>query len=472
MTRNLIRSSSALLASVALTFASGIALGQNTPEMREVLSRLEHLEQTNQALAEEVRALRKEVAGLRADPAGQASSVASSDGQAAKPDQPTAGEASAVEQSRVDELSQTKVEASQKFPIRITGMALFNAFVNGRYNNESDNPTIASLTPGSDTGGGTLRQSTIGLLFDGPYTFAGGKVSGSLYLDLFGGSTSSLNHLVRLRTASVNLAWSNTTVSVGQEKPIISSRDPNSFAQVGVSPLTGAGNLWLWQPQIRVEQRFSFNRDTGLKAQVGVFQTSLLNITNSGLYASPVPGQPTEDSTPGAEGRVELWRQWSESGRLEIAGGFHVNHNHVGPFSLPTNVYSLDWFFRPFSKLEFSGMYFHGRNLAVLGGLQQGYAVLPGGKWLPVIGSGGWAQLRFPVTQRLAFDIYGGQQDDMSKDLLPGFIGRNEAYFANVQYRLAPNVIVSFEGGQVRTAYFPAGTRLNNHYDLGVAYLF
>jgi hypothetical protein len=474
MTRNWIRYSfAASLASIALTCATSVARGQNTPEMREVLSRLEHLEQTNQALAEEVRALRKEVAGLRgSEPTGQAETAASSDGHAAQSDQATASEASAVEQSRVEELSQTKVEASQKFPIRITGMALFNAYTNGRYNNQSDNPTIASLTPGGDTGGGTLRQSTIGLLFDGPYTFAGGKVSGSLYLDFFGGSTSSLDHLVRLRTASINLDWANTTVSVGQEKPIISPRDPNSFAQVGVSPLTGAGNLWLWQPQIRVEQRFSFNRDTGLKAQVGVFQTSLLNVTDPDSYASPVPGQQIEGSSPGGEGRLELWRQWGETGRLEIAGGFHVNHNHVGPFSLPSNVYSVDWFFRPLSKLEFSGMYFHGRNLAVLGGLQQGFAELPTGQWLSVVGDGGWAQLRFPVTQRLAFDIYGGQQDDVSRDLLAGYIGKNLAYFANVAYRLAPNVIVSLEGGQVRTTYFQTGSRLNDHYDLGVAYLF
>jgi hypothetical protein len=132
----------------------------------------------------------------------------------------------------------------------------------------------------------------------------------------------------------------------------------------------------------------------------------------------------------------------------------------------------VDWFLRPFSKVEFSGMYFHGRNLAVLGGLQQGYDALPSGKWLSVVGNGGWAQLRFPVTQRLAFDIYGGQQDDVSADLLAGFIAKNQAYFANAQYRIAPNVILSLEGGQVRTSYFLGPTRLNDHYDLGVAYLF
>jgi hypothetical protein len=39
-------------------------------------------------------------------------------------------------------------------------------------------------------------------------------------------------------------------------------------------------------------------------------------------------------------------------------------------------------------------------------------------------------------------------------------------------YRLAPNVIVSLEGGQVRTAYYQIGNRLNDHYDLAIAYLF
>lgn len=468
------------LALFACGFGSPLARGQNASEMHQILERLDRLEKTNQALTEEIRALREQLATLHPEPASKTALAASdnstpkTDGQSASSgDQPTAGEASAIQQNRVDEMEQTKVEASQKFPIRITGMALFNAFTNGHYNNQSDNPTIASYATGQDTGGGTLRQSTLGLLFDGPYTFAGGRVSGSLYMDFFGGSTASLNHLVRLRTASINLDWTNTTVSVGQEKPIISPRDPNSYAQVGVSPLTGAGNLWLWQPQIRLEQRFSFDQNTGLKAQVGVFQTSLLNSTvNADSYAAPVTGQPSENSSPGAEARLELWRQWRQTGRLEIAGGFHVNRNHVGRFALPSNVYSVDWFFRPVSKFEFSGMFFHGRNLAVLGGLQQGYDVLPGGKWVSVAGSGGWAQLRFPVTQRLAFDIYGGQQDDVSRDLLSGFIAKNQAYFANAQYRLAPNVIASVEGGQVRTQYFLMGTRLNDHYDLGVAYLF
>jgi hypothetical protein len=462
---------------VAWLCGSIMANAQNTADMQQVLARLDRLESENRALNEEIQALRNELKMSRtpvgepataasASPASNPSDVQASDGQATEQDR------QAVQQSRIEELAQTKVESSQKYPIRITGMALFNAYTNGRYNNQADNPTIASVAPGDNTGGGTLRQSTLGLLFNGPVTIGGAKVSGSLYMDFFGGSTSSLNHLVRLRTASIDLDWTNTTLSFGQEKPIISPRDPDSLAQVGVSPLTGAGNLWLWQPQIRLEQRISLDSNSGLRAQVGVFQTSLLNgSSDPNAYAAPQPGEPVEESNPGGEGRLEFWHRWSETGRLEIAGGFHANRNHVGPFSLPTNVYSVDWFYRPFSKIEFSGLFFHGRNVAVLGGLNQGYTVI-NHQWIAVPSTGGWAQLRFPITDRLAFDIYGGQQDDKNSDLPASYMSRNQGYFANVMYRLAPNVIVSLEGGQVRTMYSQVGNRLNDHYDLAIAYMF
>ena len=77
-----------------------------------------------------------------------------------------------------------------------------------------------------------------------------------------------------------------------------------------------------------------------------------------------------------------------------------------------------------------------------------------------------------PITARLAFDLYGGQQDDRNSDLVYGNIAKNQGYFSNLMYRIAPNVIVSLEGGQVRTTYIGRGNRLNDHYDLGVAYLF
>ncbi len=448
------RKSIRLLLVLAMSMA---AYGQSAPQVQAILDRLDQLEKDNQALLEEVRALRQEVSVLHAPSTSQ-----------------TADERQAVEENRIDELAQTKVEASQKFPIRITGMALFNASVNGRFNGNAENPLVASSTQGEMTGDGTLRQSTLGLLFNGPQTFWNGKISGSFYMDFFGGSTATLDHLVRLRTAAINIDWKNTSVMFGQDKPIISPRDPNSLAQVGYSALTGAGNLWLWQPQARVEQRFSLGENSGLRAQAGVIVTSSLDYASDTNNPAVYTGNsyPQEFSRPGAEARFELWHRWSDTGRLEIAGGYHFNQNRVDETLVPSEIYSFDWFLRPISRLEFSGMIFHGQNVATLGSLAQGFMATPYGEVNAVHSTGGWAQIRVPITARLAWDVYGGQQDDRNSDLSFASIGKNQGYFSNLMYRIAPNVIVSLEGGQVRTTYLGLGNRLNDHYDLAVAYLF
>jgi len=339
------------------------AFGQSPPQVQAILDRLDQLEKDNHALLEEVRALRQQVSGLQA-PAGEPPAAQSQ----------TAEERQTVEENRIDELAQTKVEASQKFPIRITGMALFNASVNGRFNGNMENPLVASSTPGEMTGDGTLRQSTLGFLFNGPQTFWNGKISGSLYVDFFGGSTTSLDHLVRLRTAAIDIDWKNTSVMFGQDKPLISPRDPDSLAQVGYSPLTGAGNLWLWQPQARVEQRFSLGENSGLRAQAGVVVTSSLDYASNSNAYMETPSQ-QEYSRPGAEGRLELWHRWSATDRLEIAAGYHFNQNRVFETLVPSEIYSFDWFLRPIPKIELSGMFFHGQNVGTLGALPQGFMV-------------------------------------------------------------------------------------------------
>ena len=57
-------------------------------------------------------------------------------------------------------------------------------------------------------------------------------------------------------------------------------------------------------------------------------------------------------------------------------------------------------------------------------------------------------------------------------DLLANNVRRNLIYAGNLIYKLAPNILAAFEVSQNRTAYTVSGTRLNNHYDLALAYLF
>jgi hypothetical protein len=432
---------------------------QTATALDQILDRLERLENENRKLLEEVRELRRELAPAATPAAGP--EISANGTQSA----PLAERVDILER-RSEEVDQDKVQAGQRYPVTINGMALFNAYSNGRYSGGAQNPLAASFAAGPDNDGATFRQTVIGLRFNGPETFAGGKVSGALDMDLWGGDSTSLNHLLRLRTATIRLDWTNTSVSVGQDKPLIAPRDPDSLAQVAFSPLTAAGNPWLWQPQVRVEQRFAMGEDSGVLLQGSVYQTreSLGNLPASYQSASEV-------SRPGYEGRAEYWKHWGDHQRLEIASGFHLSFSKVEGVSIPSNAVSFDWLVDPLPRWEITGAYYHGQNLGTIGG-GAGITLLPSDTLVGVHQNSGWVQTSFRLTPRLKLNGFAGEQSDRAADLLSGALRSNLAWGGNLMYHLAPNVIASFEALQLRTRYLNTGLRINDHYDLALAYLF
>jgi hypothetical protein len=252
----------------------------------------------------------------------------------------------------------------------------------------------------------------------------------------------------------------------GQEKPLISPREPTSLAQVGVSPLTSAGNPWLWQPQVRVEQRFRLGERAGLRAQGALYQTSEARTSIPDEYASTVA-----PARPGYQGRFEFWGNVAGGGRVEIAPGFHLSSSRVYGYSVPSRIFSLDWMIKPLEKVDLTGLFFAGQNIAPLGALRQGYVIRDGDP-NAVHTQGGYAQLAWRPTSKLSFHAFAGTQDDRDQDLVTGRIGKNSLFGANAMYRVAPNVIVSFEGSNIWTRYVGAGMRQVTHYDIAVAYLF
>jgi hypothetical protein len=429
------------------------ALPQSSADIQKVLDRLEKLEDENRKLVEEIHELRNELAGHALSPA--------------QPDQaPNANERLDVQESRTAELAQSKVEASQRLPVSLTGMLLFNAFMNGKSGGGAQDPVAAGATSGLASSGASLRQTVLGLKFNGPDLPGGGKASGSLDMDFFAGNSAPFHNLLHIRVATVDLTWRNTTVTVGQEKPIISPREPSSLAQVGVSPLTAAGNLWDWQPQVRIEQRFALGENSGLRAQAGVYQTSE-------SYPGTLPEEyaaTLEKARPGYEGRLEFFRGTANR-RIEIAPGFHLSTTHVAETSVPSRIVSLDWLVRPVALVEFTGEFFHGENVAGLGA-KQGFDILPSDAVVPVHSQGEWGQIAFFPAPRLSLHVYAGEQHDRAEDLATGAINRNFVYAGNLMYKLAPNVLAAFEASQARTQYLGSLLRLNNHYDLALAYLF
>ncbi|HXE64771.1 MAG TPA: hypothetical protein VN519_14600 [Bryobacteraceae bacterium] len=450
-----------------LLLAPMLLAAQEKTDLQQILERLDRLEQENKDLAAEVRSLRAEIAGSRITSKPEVSAAAAPQTGAA-PATPPLDERVTVAEHRIDEQAQEKVQASQRLPITLTGMVLFNGYLNGKANGGDQNPWIASPTDSTQVGGASLSQSVVGLQFQGPKVIGGGHVNASAYFDLYGGSASSLNHLVRLRVATISIDWKNTSIAVGQDKPIIAPREPNSLAQVEVSPLTSAGNLWLWQPQVRIEQRFSFGEQAGLRAQLGVYQTSEPSASDRGAYGTDI----STAARPGLEGRFEFWRQFGEGKRIEIAPGFHVSTTHVAGVSIPSRLFSLDWLIQPLPKIQFTGAFFHGENDAGVGGLRQGFTIFDSGRVAGIGATGAWSQLSLLATGRLSFNLYGGEENDRAGDLRAGDIHRNLIYAGNAIYRIGPNVLLGLEASQVRTDYLWAPGRLNNHYDVALGYLF
>jgi hypothetical protein len=434
--------------------APPLVRAQNPPDNAAILERLDRLERENRAMAEEIRSLRAELTAAHAAP----------EVPAAAPE--TLEEKVDIQGRRIEEQAQTKVESSQKFPIVLSGMMLVNAFVNSRQNGGSDYPTAASATPGTDRAGATVRQSIIGLEYNGPQTFLGGAVHGAVFMDFYQGPTP-LQQWIRLRTATIQMDWKTRHIKLGVDKPIFNPRDPDSLAQVGVSPLTGAGNLWLWMPQIRLEQDLSLGASSGVNAQIGAVETHEAN-----PYGGEAPGVKIEAARPGLEGRVMVWHKLDENRRLEIAAGFHLSTTHAAGLSIPSNLVSIDWFFNPWRRVEFSGAFFSGQNVANLGtgAINQGYYIEYNSAQA-IDSTGGWGQVTIHTIRRLDFHLFTGQQDYEAAGE-PGSVTRNLVYGGNLYFRIAPNVLFGPEITQTRTFYWGEGLRINNHYDMALAYLF
>src|SRR5438270_664271 len=106
-----------------------LAPAQNAAEFQQILERLDRLEKQNRELLDQVTALRQELAASRGTP------------EAAAPPLAQLAEQQAIQERQIQDLAQTKVEASQHFPIRITGMALFNSYLNSTFNGGSQYTT-------------------------------------------------------------------------------------------------------------------------------------------------------------------------------------------------------------------------------------------------------------------------------------------------------------------------------------------
>ncbi len=411
--------------------------------MSAILARLDKIERQNAELTAEIQSLRTELALVKT--------------------QPPLEDRVAVVENRVEEQAQSKVQSSQRFPVSVNGLLLFNAFTNGRSTDELNATSYLLGYP--QRSGATLGQTLLGFDFDGPEIAGGGKISASLNLD-FLGSASTYGYALRIRRGVVNFDWGRRSLTVGEDKPLISRRQPDSLAEVAYPALSDGGNPWIWTPQARYVEHFHAGENAGLDAEV-----SLLETQEDAAFSPGLAPYDLEATRPGLEGRVNFWGQAGES-RLEIATGFHTSDTHVNGFSVPSRFGTVDWLIRPSRWIEVTGLFAAGRNMANLGGFTDGFTVLNGSAPRAVANAGGWTQVAFRLTPRLTLNMFGGMQAPRISDLGPGALTHEAEYAGNLIYRLGPNVLLGAEALQERTGYLDQSHALRNHYDLAIGYLF
>jgi hypothetical protein len=400
---------------------------------------------------------------------------------------------------KVDDQYQTKVESASKYRVRLSGIVLMNLASNQGVVDSIDLPTLAYARPAGDSGGSfgaTLRQSEIGFETFGP-SVAGAKTRADLQLDLAGGFPAvpnGINYgLVRLRTATMRMDWTNTSVVVGQDGLFFSPTSPTSFASLAMPALTYAGNLWGWVPQIRVEHRIALGEETSL-----LFQGGILDPVTGETPGAP-PGAPAGDSYyrqagPGEESRQPAygtriaWTRniFGQPLRLGVGGYYNrqdygFNRNVDGwagmtDIELPLN-----------RQLSLSGKFYRGKAVGGLYGafgqsvLFSGDPTLPTSQVQALNSVGGWAQLKYRPANKWEFNAAFGMDNPYASDLKyfpyaqsygDPTLAKNLAGFVNMIYRPRSDLLFSAEYRHFTTDSLTEGTNGAGQLNLMMGVLF
>jgi cell division protein FtsB len=392
---------------------------------------------------------------------------------------------------KVDDQYQTKVESASKYRVRLSGIVLMNLFSNQGTVDSLDLPTVAYATPPGESAGSfgaTLRQSEIGLEAFGP-TVAGAKTRADLQLDLAGGFPSVPNGtnsgLMRLRTATMRMEWANTSVVVGQDAIFFSPNSPTSFASLAIPALSGAGNLWSWVPQIRVEHKVSLGEDSSLLFQGGILDPVSGEVPGSSYYRAAGPGEASRQPAYGA--RIAWTRNvFGEPLRIGV-GGFYNRQNYGFDRTVDGWAGMADLEIPLSHKFSLSGKLFRGRALGGLyGGI--GRSVLFGGD--PTLPStdlqalnsvGGWAQLKYRPANKWEFNAAFGIDNPYASDLKyfryaqsygDPALAKNQGSFINMIYRPRSDLLFSAEYHHLTTYSLTEGANNAGQLNLMMGVLF
>jgi hypothetical protein len=395
---------------------------QLSQELKQTRSDLADSRREIEELRQSLDALRKQVeAGHPAEAAPEVARDPASEPTVAAADQDASFLA-----AKIAEMHQDKVESASKYPVKISGLVLFNSYWNKGIVDIQDLPSLALPSfPGSPAPsvGATLRQTMLGLEARGP-KLLGARSSADVEVDFAGGSPTTsfgvTTGLLRLRTAKVSLDWANTSLNIGQDTLFFSPLSPTSYATVIEPAMSWSGNLWVWTPGVEVTHRIALSESSALVMQGGVLDPlTEEDPVFQGRHATA--GEASR--APAIAGRLAFDR--SKAARYPFTVGF-AGYRAMQQYGTFPAVAS--WTVNSDIKAAF------GKHVEVSGEWYQGQAVggLGGGIWTSVVypeseapytaiqplrSTGGWAQLKVIPARRFEINGAFGLDENYAQDL-------------------------------------------------------
>jgi hypothetical protein len=396
--------------------------------------------------------------------------------------------------SRVDEQRQTKVESASRYRLKLSGIALFNAFGNFGQVDSADLPSISfPKIPGYSAGsaGASVRQSIVGLSGIGP-VLLGARTSADVQMDFFGGLPSGYgptsSGLAEVRLARIRFDWKNTSAIAGLDYPFFSPNLPTTYMTVVVPGFASAGNLWTWTPTMRIEQRLTGALSL-FKIEAGFMDPS--SATDYAPNTNLRIASPTENSRQPTYA-VRLSASTKSEDRPAAIGisGVYSPQRFIGGYEVAGWAATMDWKIPLFPRTELAGQFFTGRGLGGFGGLPMSplrpldpayYAAVTAPELANLGVIGGWSQFKIKANARNEFNIAAGtggrnsadlRQSAASNSFLTSVPARNQMLFANYIFRPRSDLLFSAEYRRLRTYEITGLPNSAGQIGLAVGFLF
>jgi len=397
-------------------------------------------------------------------------------------------------EAKLGDQYQTKIESGSKYRVRLSGLVLLNMFENRGLADNMDVPQVAlprGLLDSSGSFGGTLRQSQIGLEVFGP-DIEGAHTSANVKFDFAGGFPYQPNGvaegLVRLRIGTVRIDWKNTSIVAGQDTLFFAPLAPTSLASVSYPPLSYAGNLWAWTPQVRIEHRVTLSEDSSIQLQGGILDGlsgdyPSQDATNYGRY----PSWGEMSSQPAYAARVAWSHSLFGQDLIVGAGGYYDRQFWGLGRNVDAWASTVDLTVPLGKYLGLTGAFYRGRAVNGLGGgigqgvLINGSFVDPNTAVRGLNSMGGWAQLKIKPTTRFEINAALGIDNPFASDIrkyggsqsyLGPWLSRNVSPFVNFIYQVRSNVLFSLEYRRLQTYTLDSTANSANHVNASVGYIF